>query len=137
MSRTAVLAVAAAVVLLGTVQVATRPERVPDPLTLSAQRGDQALMSSWATVLQDGTPRGPLPLASSISAGIETEPVWLTSDGFGYLGTDAVLALDMRQLTSPYTQIAVSPTGQVLAVCVQRVKAWVPPCLPDAVAQAW
>ena len=132
MSRTAVLAVAAAVVLLG-----TGPDQVADPLALSAQRSDQAQMSSWGTVLQDGTPRGPLPLASPITAGVETWPVWLASHGFGYLGTQGWHAVDMRQLSSPYTQIVVSPTGQLLAVCVQRVKAWVPPCLLDSVAQAW
>ena len=137
MRRTVVLAVAAAVVLLGTVQVATGPDRMPDPLARPAGWSGWPSIPSWSTMLEDGSLRRPLPLASSVNTVVDDDPVWLTSgDGFGYPGAGTAFVPDQVHMTSPYTQIVISPTGQVLAVCEQRVRTWVPPCLLDAVAQA-
>lgn len=148
MSRSAVLAVPAVVVLLGTVQVATGPERVSDA-SLWSYGGSQSLMPFWATMVLGGTPPRPLPLASSINAMAGDRPVWLGSSGFGFgftgagTGTDAGPGAEsgvvpaLPQLGVPYTQLVVRPTGQVLAACQQRVVGWVPPCLLDGVAQAW
>ncbi|MBU4215475.1 MAG: hypothetical protein KJ792_12555 [Actinobacteria bacterium] len=135
MSRTAVLAVVAAVVLIGTAQVASAPNRVPDDPSVWTYGAGGSLLPFWLTMVQDGTPRGPLPLASSIDTVTDDEPAWFTGDGFGYAGAGAALVPDLQVVSSPYTEIVVSPTGQVLAVCLQRGRTWVPPCLLDGVAQ--
>ena len=147
--RSAVLAVAAALMLLGTARVVISPEPVPEPLAAAAAGDDQAQWPFWATMVLGGTPPRPLPLASSINAMAGDRPVWLGSSGFGFgfmgagTGTDAGPGAEsgvvpaLSQLGVPYTQLVVGPTGQVLAVCQQRVVGWVPPCLLDGVAQAW
>lgn len=137
MSRTVVLAVAAAVVLLGTAQVAARPDRVPDATYSTLSDGSLVRTPQWTTFVQSGPPRRPVPLSTSYYVLLTGTSPWASTLGFAVHGGGAARVRDLALLGTGYTQIVVSPAGEVVVVCGQTVMGWVPPCLPDAVAQAW
>ncbi|MBU4215477.1 MAG: hypothetical protein KJ548_06035 [Actinobacteria bacterium] len=131
MARRAILAVAAAVVLLGTVQVATRPDRGSRPVRVAPDYGVTAQTPGWVTMVQSGTSPRPVPMSASFDILFTGVSPWASLASLAYEGGGAGSSPRLRELGSPYTQIIVSPTGDVLSVCHQTELGWVPPCLLD------
>lgn len=131
MSRSAVLAVATAAVLLGTVQVAAQPNRVPDATYSTLSDGSLVRMPEWTTFVQSGPPRRPVPLSTSYDVLLTGTSPWASAPSILVPGGLAATESRLNLLGTSYTQIVVSPTGEVVVVCGQTVMGWVPPCLLD------
>ncbi|MBU4215476.1 MAG: hypothetical protein KJ792_12560 [Actinobacteria bacterium] len=135
MSRTAVLAGAVAVVLIGTAQIASAPNRVPDVSYVTLEDGTLVRMPMMTTLAQPGHPHWPAPLVMTMAEAYGMAFATEQSTGYVYTVGQATRSTGMGHPTSPYVLVVVSPSGQVLSTCSQTVAGWVPPCLLDGVAQ--
>lgn len=135
MSRTAVLAVAVAVVLLGTAQAGTVRDATDPAPSVVMEDGFVVQRSPWLSAVQSGSIQRPPTLSSSLFVLFEHGA--MGSDTGTIVGPEAdpSVSWDLKPLGTPYTQVVLSPGSQVLAICEQTVQGWLPPCLLDGVAQ--
>ncbi|MBU4337668.1 MAG: hypothetical protein KJ548_13995 [Actinobacteria bacterium] len=135
MSRTAVIAVAAAVVLLGTAQIATKPNRVPDVSYVTLEDGTLARMPMMTTLVQPGHSRRPAPLGMTLAEAFGSMAATEQTTSYAYTVGRGITIGDRGDPPGPYVLVVISPSGQVLSTCEQTIAGWFPPCLLDGVAQ--